>query len=315
MGEGAFPRRDCAIKAVVLERKPRGEETAESLAGSALLISKPGIAAGVGLAGLAGMVLAERGMPAASSIVPCLASIIGAAAGAAILNGILDRALDARMPRVSERVEAMGRVGGSGALVLALVLILASLLLSVRFFQGLTAALVLAAVLSYSLLYTLFLKRRSPYGTIPGGIAGALPVLIGYSALAGRIGMDAVILFLVMILWQPPHFWTLALAHGEEYRDAGIPVLPVALGEPYTKILIFLYAVALLPASLALWAFGYCSGGFAAAAAALWGYFLWSCHRNAVRRRRFRSAFGASILYIMGILLAVIVDLSLRPLP
>lgn len=284
----------------------------ESLTGSALLLSKPGIAGGVGLAGLAGMVLAERGMPPAAVVVPCLAGIIGAAAGAAILNGILDRTADARMPRVSGRVLAMRRVGGGGALALALVLISAALFLFFRRFHAVTAVLLLTAVLSYSLLYTLFLKRRSPYGTIPGGIAGALPVVIGYSAVAGRIGMDGVALFLVMILWQPPHFWTLALAHEEEYRDAGIPVLPVALGEPYTKVLIFLYGVALLPASLALWAFGYLSAGFAAAAAGLWGFFLWSCYRNTVRRRRFRSAFGASILYILGILLAVIVDLTVR---
>ncbi|MGB3399864.1 MAG: UbiA family prenyltransferase, partial [Candidatus Deferrimicrobiaceae bacterium] len=125
-------------------------------------------------------------------------------------------------------------------------------------------------------------------------------------------GMDGIILFLVMILWQPPHFWTLALAHKEEYRDAGVPVLPVARGEPYTKILIFLYGVSLLPATLALWVFGYCSGVFALIAIVLWCFFLLSCYRNVVGRRRYRRAFGASILYMMGILLAVIVDVSAR---
>src|SRR4030066_73885 len=99
-----------------------------------------------------------------------------------------------------------------------------------------------------------------------------------------------------------------------EYRDAGVPVLPVALGEPYTKILIFLYAVSLLPTTLALWAFGYCSGVFALIAIVLWCFFLLSCYANVVGRRRYRRAFGASILYIMGILLAVIVDVSARPL-
>jgi len=124
--------------------------------------------------------------------------------------------------------------------------------------------------------------------------------------------MDGIILFLVMILWQPAPFWTLALEHREEYRDAGVPVLPVARGEPYTKILIFLYGVSLLPATLALWAFGYCSGVFALIAIVLWCFFLLSCYRNVVGRRRYRRAFGASILYMMGILLAVIVDVSTR---
>ena len=301
------------MKATALAKRSRAEEERErpaNLAQSAFLISKPGIVAGVTLAGFAGMVLAERGMPAGGVAVPCLASIVAAAAGSAVINGVLDSSMDARMPRLSGRVEALKRIGGDGALLLSLPLILGSLLVAYRFLHVLTAVLVLAAVLSYTVLYTLFLKRRSPYGTIPGGIPGALPVLIGYSAAAGRIGMDGIILFLVMLLWQPPHFWTLALAHREEYRDAGVPVLPVSMGEPYTKILLFLYAVSLLPATIALWAFGYCSGTFAALAAALWCFFLLSCYRNVVHRRRYRRAFCASILYIGGVLLAVITDVS-----
>lgn len=299
------------MKTTALPRGPRGSEERGKpgeLFASVLLISKPGIVLGVGLAGLAGMVLAERGMPGAGVVLPCLASVIAAASGAAVINGVLDAPMDARMARVAGRVEAMKRVGGEGALLFSLGLILASLFVSYRFFHGVTTALVLGAVLSYTLLYTLFLKRRSPYGTIPGGIPGALPVLIGYTAVAGRIGMDGIILFLVMLLWQPPHFWTLSLAHAEEYRDAGVPVLPVALGEPYTKILIFLYAVSLLPATLALWAFGYSSAAFAWISIALWCWFLWCCYRNVVIRRRYRRAFGSSILYIVGVLTAVIVD-------
>jgi protoheme IX farnesyltransferase len=316
VGPGTFARGD-AIKATALPGKAReGEEGARQadLAGSALLVSKPGIASGVGLAGLAGMVLAARGIPSAGVVLPGMFCIVAAAAGAAVVNGILDATMDARMPRLSGRVEAMKRVGNEGALALSLGLILASIVVSYRFFPGVTAVLLIVAVLSYTLLYTLYLKRRSPYGTIPGGIPGALPVLVGYSAVAGHVGMDGIILFSVMLLWQPPHFWALALSHVEEYRDVGVPVLPVAMGEPYTKILIFLYAVSLLPTTLALWVFGYCSGAFAWLAFALWCSFLFSCYRNVVRRRRFRRAFYASILYIMAVLLAVIVDVATRPL-
>ena len=315
MGPGNLPRGDIVIKSTVLERPPTdaGEGSRPAtLAGSALLISKPGIVTGVSLAGLAGMVLAAGGMPGAGVVLPCLASVIAASSGAAVMNGLLDAPMDVRMPRLAARVIAMRMVGSEGALALSFGLILASLLVSYLFLHGMTAVLVLAAVLSYTILYTLLLKRRSPYGTIPGGIPGALPVLIGYSAVAGRIGMDGVILFLVMLLWQPPHFWALALAHQEEYRDAGVPVLPVALGEPYTKILIFLYAVSLLPTTVALWVFGYCSGAFAWIAVALWVFFLGSCYRNVVVRSRYRRAFGTSIVYMMGILLAVIVDVSTR---
>jgi len=277
-------------------------KTAAGRLGSTVLIAKPGIAAGVAMAGVAGMVLAASGAPPPHLLVPCLASILLAASGSAILNGIFDARMDARMPRLSGRVAALRQVGTRGAIGLAILFIAGGLFLAVRYLNGLAALLVLAAVLSYAVLYTLILKRRSPYGTIPGGIPGALPVLIGYSAVAGRIGTDGWILFLLMLLWQPPHFWALALKHREEYREA------------YTRVLIFLYAVALLPMSLALWAFGYCSGTFAAVAFLLWAGFLLSSYRNAVASRRYGRAFGASIVYLMGLFAALVLDVTLRGL-
>ncbi len=303
-----------AIDAPALAREA-GREGARGRPGrlaSALVISKPGIAAGVAVAGFAGMVLAAKGMPGAPTAALALGSVLAAAAGAAIVNGLLDAPLDARMRRLSGRVAALGAVGERGALALALALVVSALAVSALCLNALAALLILAAFLSYALLYTLCLKRRSPYGTIPGGLPGALPVLIGYSAVAGRVGLDGAILFLVMLLWQPPHFWALALSWQDDYRAAGVPVMPVACGEPYTRVFIFLYAVALLPLSLALWVFGYCSAWYAGAATALWAYFLLSCYRNAVAARRFARAFGASIVYMMGLLLAVIVDVSAR---
>jgi protoheme IX farnesyltransferase len=115
-----------------------------------------------------------------------------------------------------------------------------------------------------------------------------------------------------MLLWQPPHFWALALKHREDYRSAGFPVLPVAVGETYTKILIFAYAAALVPLSLGLWWMGFGSPAYASAAVALGIFFLVSRYRNIVAKPRFGRAFGASILYILGILLAVIVDVTCR---
>lgn len=286
------------------------ESRSDGVAASALLISKPGIAGGVTLAGLSGMVLAGRGLPPAGLGLLCLACILMAAAGSAVVNGLLDREIDSRMRRVAARTEALEKVGGRGALLFSLVLIACSLALSVRFLNPTATLLLLGAVAGYALLYTLYLKRRSPYGTVPGGIPGALPVLIGYAAIEPRIGADGYLLFLLMLMWQPPHFWALALKCQEEYRSAGVPVLPVALGEPYTKILVFLYAAALPPLSLCLWWLGYCSPYFAAAALVLGGGFLFSCYRNIVATRRFGKAFGASVLYILGLLLAVIVDVS-----
>jgi protoheme IX farnesyltransferase len=256
------------------------------------------------------MVLAGKGLPSPSSGLVCLACILMAASGSAVVNGLLDADRDARMRRLDSRVSALEKVGRKEALAISLALIAGSLALSWLFLNATAALLILAAVGSYTALYTLYLKRRSPYGSVPGGIPGALPVLIGYAAVEPRLGADGVILFLLMLLWQPPHFWALALKHQEEYRSAGFPVMPVALGAQYTKILIFAYAAALLPLSMGLWWLGYCSPGYAVSALALGGFFLFSCYRNIVASPRFGRAFGASILYILGILLAVIVDVS-----
>ncbi len=295
------------------EAAPGAERSGgRTLGASALLVAKPGIVAGVALSGLAGMALAGRGMPDPGHALACLAGILLAASGSAVMNGVLERRSDDGMARLARRADAMRTVGPRRAAALSLVLVAAGLLVAFAFLNARAALLVLAAVLGYTVLYTLFLKRRSPYGTIPGGIPGALPVLIGYAAVNPRLGADAVLLFLLMILWQPPHFWTLALAHKDDYRKAGIPVMPVSLGEPYTKVLIFAYAAALLPLSLALWVFGFCSAYFAAGAAALWIYFLSSCLFHAVRTRRFGAAFASSIVYIVGLLSALILDVALR---
>jgi protoheme IX farnesyltransferase len=190
--------------------------------------------------------------------------------------------------------------------------IAASLILSARFLNATTCLLLAAAAAGYAILYTLVWKRRSPYGTIPGAVPGALPVLIGYAAVNPRIGMDGVLLFLILVFWQPPHFWALALRHQAEYRAAGVPVLPVAFGEPYTKVLIFLYAAALLPLSLSLWALGYLSARFGWAAFLLGAGFLAVFYRDTVATRRFGRAFAASIVYLTLLLLALLADVLFR---
>jgi protoheme IX farnesyltransferase len=258
------------------------------------------------------MVLAGRGLPQPGAAALCLSCILLAASGSAVANGLLEADRDARMRRLDARVSAMGKVGRKEALALSIVLIGGSAALSLSFLNAAAAALLLAAAASYTVLYTLYFKRRSPYGTVPGGIPGALPVLVGYAAVTPRIGADGILLFLLMLLWQPPHFWALALKHRDEYRSAGFPVMPVVLGEDYTKILIFAYAAALPPLSICLWGLGYCSSRYAWAAAALGVFFLASCYRNLVAAPRFGRAFRASILYILGLMLAVIIDVSAR---
>ncbi|MEZ4547932.1 MAG: UbiA family prenyltransferase [Thermodesulfobacteriota bacterium] len=141
--------------------------------------------------------------------------------GAAILNNVLDRRIDVLMSRLSKRVDALTVIGEKTAVAIAFVFIAISLFVSFYYLNVVNAALTIAAILSYALLYTLYLKRSSPYGTILGGLPGALPVLIGYAAVNPALGVD-VILFIFMMLWQPPHFW--ALAHRIDY--ARRPVFP-----------------------------------------------------------------------------------------
>jgi protoheme IX farnesyltransferase len=276
---------------------------------SAALLAKPGIVAAVTLAGFAGMVLARRGLPDARTALLTLACILGAAGGSAALNTVLDAEMDGKMPRLSRRVQALRSVGRGKTAGFAIAAIGASIGASAAFLNLTVSVLLAAAVSGYALLYTLIWKRRSPYGTIPGAVPGALPVLIGYAAVRPALGMDGVVLFLFLVLWQPPHFWALALRHGEEYRSAGVPVLPVAFGEPYTKVLIFLYAAALPPLSLSLWAFGDLSARFGWAAAILGAVFLAVFYRDTVSTRRYGRAFAASIVYLVLVLLSLLADL------
>jgi protoheme IX farnesyltransferase len=227
-----------------------------------------------------------------------------------MLNGILDAPLDRKMARLRVRVGALDAIGGARLLLTALTCIGAALLLAILL-NRLVVLLILGAVMFYTLAYTLILKRRSPWGAVPGGIPGALPVLIGQAAVTGSVDMAGITLFTVIFLWQPPHFWVLALHHEDDYRAAGLPVLPVACGDGYTKVLILLYVTALLPSTLALPLTGCCSPLFAAMAVALWLYFLAACCRHAVRAKRYERAFRASIVYLALLLAAVILDITI----
>lgn len=295
------------IKYVAADRR----ETAAGYAASLIILMKPGIVAAVLLAGFTGMVLAAGGWPDARTGLLCLAALFLSAAGSAMLNGVLDLPLDMRMARVQTRVAALGRAGRGRVIALALAAIGVAMLIACRCLNPLSSLFILAAVVSYTLVYTLRLKRRSPWGAVPGGIPGALPVLIGYAAAADSVRPDGLILFVVILLWQPPHFWTLALRYRRDYAAAGVPVMPVMYGERYTTLLIFVYATAMIPASLLLWLFGFCTAWYAGVALLLGAALLATCYLTIVRTDRFALAFGASILYLVFLLAAVVGDICL----
>lgn len=287
--------------------------TGESgLPAAVLLLARPGLLALVAVSGLAGMVLASRGMPGASTALLCSVALILAAAGSVMLNSVFDHPFDIRMGRLRERTRALERVGMKRTTLIAVLLVAVGAAVAFLFLPLLSGMLILGAAFCYLVPYTLQLKRSSPFGAVVGGVPGALPVLIGYSAASGLVGPDGLILFFLILLWQPPHFWTLALHRRQEYLAAGFPVLPVVMGESYVKALIFIYASALPPLSVALWYFGYCSVRYVAAALLLGLAFLAASYVLVVRRSRFGQAFQATNWYLAALLALVIGDVCFR---
>jgi len=287
-------------------------ERAPGLLRSLVLLMKPGIVLSVTFTGFTGLVVAASGLPDPWVAAAAMVALVLSAAGAAVLNNVLDRGIDVSMKRLARRVEALRAVGERRAAAVGAAMIGAALLLSFLRLNAVAPALIALAVLSYTPLYTLYLKRESPFGTVLGGIPGALPVLIGYTAVDPTPSLGAYILFVFMILWQPPHFWALAQLYRSDYEAAGLPVMPVVYGSRYTNLLMLIYTVALVPITLSLWFFGYASALFALWAFLLGGYFVWATARSLRTERGYGHAFGVSILYVMGIMAALVVDTVLN---
>lgn len=292
-----------------VERKSAGE-----MAVSAVILSKPGIITSVAFTGVAGMVLAARSLPPAETVFLCVLSLLLSAAGAAILNNLLDKKIDSKMSRLDKRVEALRILGDRNAWTLSLAMMATALCVSLLCFNHVNAALILSAILSYTLLYTLFLKRTSPFGTVLGGLPGALPVLVGYTAVGPEIRLDGMVVFVFMMLWQPPHFWVLAQKYRNDYERAGVRVLPVAFGTKYTNMMILIYSLSLVPLTLILWLIGTNTAYFAAFAAAAGAYFNYLVIRSVREGGGYGKAFSASIIYMLLIMLGIVVDILVKSL-
>ena len=292
-----------------MEKKSMG-----NMAVSAIILSKPGIIISVAFTGLAGMVVANRALPSGQAVFLCLISLLLSAGGAAILNNLLDKKIDRQMTRLNKRVEALRTLGDRNAWVISILMMVVALAVSFSYFNYVTTALILLAILSYTLIYTLFLKRTSPFGTILGGIPGALPVLIGYTAIKPVPQFDAIIVFVFMMLWQPPHFWVLAQKYRKDYEKAGINVLPVALGTKYTNMLILIYSLSLIPLTFILWLTGTNTVYFAAFAAICGIYFNYLVVKSVLGNRGYGKAFSASIIYMLLIMLGIVIDILVKSL-
>ena len=277
------------------------------LAGALFILTKPGIVLAEVLAGLAGMLLAAAAPPVVTAI-SILLAIAMAAGGAAMLNGILDSRADRRMPRLARRCRALEAVGPGRAVIIALVLMGGGLILA-ALTAPLQALLLLASgCLSYLWLYTAWLKRHSPWGVLAGCIPGALPPLIGAAAVSGTPALPPLLLALFVFIWQLPHFWLLALECRDQYGQAGIPVLPLTHGEPFTKALTMAAALLLLPVTLAIGLIGVHSVVYLTVAGGAGIVFLIICARCLYRTNDYRRGFIASLVYLLTIIGAVCVE-------
>ncbi len=221
-----------------------------------ILLTKPGIVLLVLITTLTGMYFAQRGLPPAELVFWTLLGTGLASAGSAVLNQYFDRDIDALMERTRSRPLPLGSVAPSHAFWFGVSLLSFSFLIMFFFTNPIATFFTALASFFYVSVYTLSLKRKSPLATEIGGVSGAMPPVIGYTAVAGSLGIEPLILFLIMFIWQPPHFWVLAIKYAQDYKVAGIPTMPVAKGVEHTKVRTLLYTAGLLPVSLLPYFYG-----------------------------------------------------------
>lgn len=201
---------------------------------------------------------------------------IAVAAGAAgCLNMWYEADLDAKMNRTANRPIPAGRVDADSALHFGVALSVASVLIMGLLVNVVAAILLTITILFYVVVYTMWLKRRTTQNIVIGGASGAFPPMVAWAAVTGNVSIESVVLFAVIFMWTPPHFWALSLYACKDYANAGIPMLPVVKGEKETKKQILLYTIALIPVSLLPWYFNFAGIFYAVSAALLGGMFIW----------------------------------------
>jgi len=209
-------------------------------------LTKPKVVTLIVFTAIVGMVLAVPGWP---GILPLVVGSLGigmAASSAAVINHVLDARIDIQMSRTHNRPVAQGRLSEFGALTFAGILCVISMLMLWFVINPLTAVLTFVSLIGYAIIYTVFLKRATPQNIVIGGAAGAAPPVLGWTAVTGEVHSDALLLFLIVFMWTPPHFWALAIAKKEDYAKVGIPMLPVTHGDAFTRQHILYYTVLLV---------------------------------------------------------------------
>jgi len=276
-------------------------------------LTKPRVVQLIVFCALIGMVLAVPGVPTLDQLLRMLVACLGiwlVAAAAAAFNCLVEKTIDAKMKRTAWRPTAKGELTDMQALLFSAVLCLAGSAVLYEGANPLTMWLTFATFVGYAVIYTLLLKPRTPQNIVIGGASGAMPPVLGWAAMTGDVAPQALILFLIIFLWTPPHFWALALYRVEDYRKSGLPMLPVTHGNAYTRLQVFLYTLVLFAAALMPFVSGMSSWIYLSAAVLLgagfcaYGFALWRSYSDALARRTFRF----SIIYLSLLFAALLVD-------
>jgi protoheme IX farnesyltransferase len=279
-------------------------------------LTKPRVVQLIVFCAAIGMLLATPGLPPWRPVVAGVAGIWLVAAAAAAFNCLVEQRIDSRMARTSWRATATGELTSGQALAFSATLCLLGAAILWFLVNPLTLWLTLATFIGYAVVYTVLLKPLTPQNIVIGGASGAMPPVLGWAAVRGEVGPEALILCLIIFLWTPPHFWALALYRAEDYRRAGLPMLPVTHGSEFTRLHVLLYTLVLFAATLLPFVQGMSGPIYLAAALVLGSMFtgyawrLWRTYSDALARTTFRF----SIVHLTLLFAALLLDHYLWPL-
>jgi protoheme IX farnesyltransferase len=275
-----------------------------------LELTKPRVVALIVFTALVGMFLAVPGMPPLDKLLLGTLGIALAAGSAAAINHLLDQKADAVMARTRARPLPTGQLRSMQAGLFAVLLCALSMLVLAAGVNVLTALLTFISLIGYAIVYTLWLKHATPQNIVIGGAAGAAPPVLGWAAVTGEVTGDALLLFLIIFVWTPPHFWALALYREKEYSRAGIPMLPVTHGNDFTRLHILLYTILLSAVTVMPFA-SHLSGGLYLAGAmllnAVFLYHAWRLYRR-YSDTQARRTFIFSIQYLTALFALLLID-------
>ncbi len=274
-------------------------------------LTKPRVVMLIVFTAIVGMFVSVPGWPGLMPIVFGTLGIGLASSSAAVYNHVLDSRIDIQMMRTRGRPLPQGKLTEKSALTFATILCVISMLILTLLVNPLTAVLTFFSLIGYAVIYTVWLKRATPQNIVIGGAAGAAPPVLGWTAVTNEIEAGALLMFLIVFVWTPPHFWALAIARKDEYAKVGIPMLPVTHGEAFTRLNILLYTILLCVITVIPYLTGMSGLIYLVAAIALGGIFLW----YTIQMMRYPDdldwamrTFKYSITYLGFLFAALLVD-------